>query len=66
MSEFKTSSECVEYICEQGCTFVREVIVSLEKNNSVEALKHLDDAEQQLVLVELKVVMSIYDLSDGS
>lgn len=66
MSEFKTSSECIEHICEQGCIFVREVIVSIENNDCVNELKHLDDAEQQQVLLELKVVMSIYDLSDES
>lgn len=66
MSEFKTSSECIELICEQGCTVVREVIVGLEKNNQIKELNHLNNDELQQVLVELKVVMSIYDLSDES
>ena len=66
MSEFKTSSECIELICEQGCTVVREVIVGLEKNNQIQELKHLNSDELQQVLVELKVVMAIYDLSDES
>lgn len=66
MSEFKTSSECIELICAQGCTFVRQVIVLLEQKDSVDELAHLDGVEQQHVLLELKVVMSIYDLSDKS
>jgi len=66
MSEFKTSSECIELICEQGCIFVREVIVGLENNNQIKELEHLNNDELQHVLIELKVVMSVYDLSDES
>lgn len=66
MSEFKTNSECVEYICGQGCNFVREVIVRIESNDTVAELKHLEIGQQQQVLVELKTIMSVYDLSDES
>ncbi|MCK5335343.1 MAG: hypothetical protein KAQ67_04240 [Gammaproteobacteria bacterium] len=64
MSEFKTSSECIELICQQGCTVVRDVIVSLEQHNKVAELDHLDDKQKQLILVELKTVMSVYDQTD--
>lgn len=66
MSEFKTSNECIELICEQGCIFVREVIVRLENNKQIKELRHLNNDELKQVLVELKVIMSIYDLSDES
>jgi len=64
MSEIKTSTECIEQICQQGCTAVREVIVSLESHDSVAELDHLSDEQKQQVLSELKIVMSVYDQQD--
>jgi len=64
MSEVKTSIECIEQICQQGCTVVREVIVRLESHASVAELDHLSDEQKQQVLSELKTVMSVYDQQD--
>lgn len=61
MSESKTSTECIELICQQGCTVVREVIGKLEQHVPVGELQHLNDAELLLVLTELRAVMSVYD-----
>lgn len=66
MSEYKTSSECIELICNQGCRVVRDVIVSLEQQNKVDGLDHLDEDQKQQVLFDLKAVMSVYDEPDES
>ena len=64
MSESNTSHQCIELICQQGCTVVREIIVKLEQHHKVAELDHLDDEQKQLVLTELKTVMSVYDQTD--
>ncbi|MCK4709181.1 MAG: hypothetical protein KAU21_11240 [Gammaproteobacteria bacterium] len=64
MSKIKTSNECIEIICQQGCTVVRDIIVKLEQQKIVVELEHLDDKQKQIVLTELKTVMSVYDKSD--
>jgi len=61
MSESNTSHQCIELICQQGCTVVREVIIKLEQQHMVAELDHLDDDQKQVVLTELKTVMSVYD-----
>lgn len=64
MSESKTSNQCIELICQQGCTVVREIIVKLEQHHQVAELEHLDDEQKQTVLTELKTVMAVYDETD--
>ena len=66
MSENKTSNECIELICQQGCTIVREFIVGLEQHNEIAELNHLDNEQKQKILVELKTVMSVYDQTNDS
>jgi len=66
MSELKTTSECIETICVQGCTVVREVIIKLETDVQVSEFKHLSKDQQKQVLIELKSVMSVYDAQDDS
>lgn len=61
MSESMTCNQCIEQICEQGCTVVREVISRLEQHQSVNELEHLASDEKDTVLKELKAVMSVYD-----
>ncbi len=61
MSESMTCSQCIEQICGQGCTVVREVISKLEHHQQVNELEHLESAEKDTVLKELKAVMSVYD-----
>jgi len=64
MSDSKTSHQCIELICQQGCTVVREVIVKLEQKKDVAELNHLNDEQKQSVLNELKTIMSVYDQED--
>ena len=61
MSESMSRSQCIELICEQGCTAVREVIIKLEQHQLVNELEHLASDEKDAVLKELKAVMSVYD-----
>ena len=61
MSKIKTSNECIEIICQQGCTVVRDIIVKLEQQTKVAELDHLDDKQKRIVLTELKIIMSVYD-----
>lgn len=61
MPELKTSNECIEFICAQGCTVVREVIVQLEKKQNISELQYLQEEQKQSVLTELKSIMSVYD-----
>lgn len=61
MRETMTTSQYIEQVCEQGCTVVREVIVKLELDQKVDGLDHLDSAQKNAVLKELKAIMSVYD-----
>lgn len=56
----------VEVICQRGCAYVRQVIVTLESTAvaQVEEIRDADDAAA--VLVELKEIMSVYDESGGA
>lgn len=64
MSELKTTSECIEMICQQGCTAVRDIIIKIQEHETVVEIEHLDDQQKQSVLKELEIVMSVYDKSD--
>lgn len=66
MSDSNTRNQCIELICKQGCTVVREIIVKLEQHHQVDELDHLNDDQKQAVLTELKTVMSVYDQADES
>lgn len=56
----------VEVICQRGCEYVRQVIVSLESIRPAEVaeIRNADDAAA--ILVELKEIMSVYDESGGA
>ncbi|MDH5517889.1 MAG: hypothetical protein OEY36_08770 [Gammaproteobacteria bacterium] len=66
MPELKTSNECIEFICAQGCTAVRKVIVQLENKQTISELVYLQEEQKQFVLTELKAIMSVYDKQDES
>lgn len=66
MSKQKTTTECIETICEQGCTVVRDVIVNLEEHTQVKELNHLSNEQKKTVLFELKSVMLVYDFNSDS
>jgi hypothetical protein len=51
----------IESICELGCDRVNEIIDALECGNSVEETRDLDKSDQLRVLMELKVIMAVYD-----
>lgn len=51
---------CVEAICNKGCSLVRHDIKLLEQGSSLPETSHLEPQAQQLVLDELKSIMSVY------
>jgi len=53
--------QCVESLCQNGCATVRATITAMEQDISNVRLEGLALSEQQQVLNELKVIMSVYD-----
>jgi len=53
--------QCVESLCQNGCATVRATITAMEQDISNVRLDGLALSEQQQVLNELKVIMSVYD-----
>ncbi len=53
-------AEYVEIICQSGCIAVNAVIEAMEANLPVSALERLSKEEKQIVLKELKSIMSVY------
>ena len=51
----------IEAVCEAGCDAVRASIQSLETGNQVALTDDLSPEETQLILQELKTIMSVYD-----
>jgi len=51
----------IDSICELGCDRVNEIIDILECGKSVEETRGLDKSDQLRVLLELKVIMAVYD-----
>lgn len=52
---------CIEVICQQGCRVVTQVIIEWEQQSKIPpAAVLLADAQQQIVLLELKAVMAVY------
>ncbi|HEY0635215.1 MAG TPA: hypothetical protein VGE00_07535 [Gammaproteobacteria bacterium] len=54
-------AQCVELLCQQGCSEVRAVITRLEANQTVAQVNGLDARERGQVLEELKAIMAVYD-----
>ncbi len=54
-------SQCVEALCECGCTAVRATISALEEGHPVPLVEGLSQEERQSVRDELKAIMSVYD-----
>jgi hypothetical protein len=52
--------QCVEYLCEQGCTQVSGYIEALQTNQELPELARLSNDERMAVLAELTAVMSVY------
>ena len=51
----------IETLCESGCQRVNQVIEQLETQGSIEETRELSDEDCQLLLQELKNIMSVYD-----
>ena len=52
--------QCVEYLCEQGCSKVNDYIVALQNDQEVPGLGQLSRFERQAVLDELVDIMAAY------
>ncbi len=50
----------LEQICEQGCRSVNQVIKQLEKGESIELTRDLNESQQKILLKELKSIMAVY------
>jgi hypothetical protein len=56
----KSIESGVEAICRKGCREVRRDIQMLEQGETPPELSHLSKPVQQIILDELKVIMSVY------
>lgn len=54
-------SECIESLCTNGCAAVNATIKLLERHEPVPQIRHLNVAEREAVLLELKTVMAVYN-----
>lgn len=50
----------IENICLTGCERVNEIIGILDRHESIEETRKLSRQESNIVLQELKMVMSVY------
>jgi hypothetical protein len=53
-------AEYIEILCQSGCDAVNATISAMEKNQPTNLTQDLTEEEQQLVLSELKAIMSVY------
>jgi len=51
----------IEQICSAGCDRVYEIIEILEQQESIEETNALSQEESDIVLMELKTIMSVYE-----
>lgn len=54
-------TQCVELLCESGCSEVRSTITRLETDQMVSQVEGLNAEERRQVLDELKSIMAVYD-----
>ena len=52
--------ECVEKLCQKGCSRVWSDIDTLEGGDSLPETDGLSEVERRQVLIELKTVMAVY------
>jgi hypothetical protein len=50
----------IEAICEQGCTHVHRLLCKAKKGVEIEELSDCSQHETELIINELKQIMSIY------
>jgi len=54
-------AQCVEILCQQGCTEVRATIVRIESGAKIPQTAGMSGEEIEAVLAELKAIMAVYD-----
>ena len=54
-------AQYLEVICQSGCDSVNATIQAMENNQPTSITAQLQPEEQQIVLQELKAIMSVYD-----
>ena len=55
-----TIQHCIETLCSDGCCNVNDYIARLETGEALPQTTHLNLAERQEVLKELKAIMAVY------
>jgi len=53
-------TEYLEVLCQSGCDTVNATIVAIEKNQAISIVDGLTSDERNVVLQELKAIMSVY------
>lgn len=56
----KKIEQCVEVLCEKGCSSVRQDIVKLESGEQLPETSDLNQEELSRVVEELKSIMAVY------
>ena len=57
----KTIQECVDALCEQGCSKVNDYIGALQNGEDFPEVAGMSRAERQDVLRQLIEIMAVYD-----
>ena len=56
--------QSIEALCKKGCGSVREAIEALERGEDVVGMAAFDESERELILNELREIMSVYQFRD--
>ena len=59
--EHQKLTEYLELLCQSGCEAVNATIEAMEKNQPTALTEELTPEERNLVLQELKAIMSVYN-----
>lgn len=57
--------DCIEALCHSGCEMVRATISAMEEGQSIAQTQGMAEDEVNVVLSELKAIMSVYDSRDS-
>jgi hypothetical protein len=61
----KEVHDYAEKIAKRGCADVNRLLEEIDHGVVIAEIAHLDEQQQQQVLVELKVVMQVYDTCES-
>ncbi|MDM8568749.1 hypothetical protein QUF50_04405 [Thiotrichales bacterium HSG1] len=56
----KQVDSCLEYICNQGCQAVTQIIQQLEQGQIIDIIEPLNPEQRTNLLQELKSIMAVY------